>query len=149
MCNGRTAKEAAIYPFELCKAMITGFRNPMLVDGRLSRGSAGLNCIMRDDLEDEGPTDLQGVLVAENSYSLILKLQVENGEVFLEDLTGQRLDPALVKAARKLEMDFVKSKGLWLKMPTKECFEPTGEPPVYVGLTRTKETTSCPTSDPD
>ena len=37
---------------------------------------------MRDDLEDEGPTVLQGLLVAENSYGQILKLQVENEEVF-------------------------------------------------------------------
>ena len=47
----------------------------------------------------------------------------------MDDLTGQRLDSTLVKAARKLEMDYVKSKGLWLKKPTKECFERTGKPP--------------------
>ena len=33
----------------------------------------------------------QGVLVAENSFGQILMLQVEK-EVFVDDLTGQRLD---------------------------------------------------------
>ena len=104
----------------------------MLIDGSLARGSIGLDCIMRDDLEDEGRTDLLGVLVAENSYGLMFKLQVDNEEVLLDNLTGRRLDPALVKAARKLEMDYVKSEGLWLKQPTEECFERTGTSPVSV-----------------
>ena len=132
MCNGRTSKEAAIYPFELCKDILTGFRNHMLIDGRLSRGSVGLNCIVRDDLEDGSQANLQGVPVAENSYRQIRKLRGENEEVFMDDLTGQRLDPTLVKAARKLEMDYVKAKGLRLKRPTKECFERAGRPPVTV-----------------
>ena len=62
-----------MYLFELCKAILTEFRNQMLIDGRLSRRSVGPNCIMHDDLEDEGWADLQGFLVAENSYGQILK----------------------------------------------------------------------------
>ena len=46
----------------------------MLIDGRLSRGCVGLYCITRDDLEDESPANLQGVLVAENSFGQIVKL---------------------------------------------------------------------------
>ena len=63
------------------------------------------------------------VLVAQNINGQILQLQVENEEVFVDDLTGQRLDATLVKAVCKLEVDYVKAKGLWLKRPTKECFE--------------------------
>ena len=37
---------------------------------------------MRDDLEDESPTTLQGFLVEENSFGQILKLQVEKSEGF-------------------------------------------------------------------
>ena len=50
----------------------------------------------------------------------------------MDDLSCRRLDPTLVKAFRELEMGYVKSKGLWLKRPTRECFERTGKPPVSV-----------------
>ena len=50
----------------------------------------------------------------------------------MDDLTGQRLDATLVKAARKLEMDYMKAKGRWLKRQSKKCFERTGRPPVIV-----------------
>ena len=58
---------------------------------------------------------IQGVLIAESSYGRILKIQAENEDVAIDDLTGQRLDPTLVKAARRLEMDYVKTKGLFVE----------------------------------
>ena len=54
LCNGETAKAAAIYPFALCRAILTGFRNQMIADGCLARGSVGLNCVMLDDDCGEG-----------------------------------------------------------------------------------------------
>ena len=57
---------------------------------------------------------------------------MKNADVFIDDLTGQRLDATLVKAARKLEMDYVKAKGRWPKRPTKDWFERAGRPPVIV-----------------
>ena len=92
----------------------------MLIDGHFSQGTVGLNLIMCDDLEEDIPTTLQGVLVAENSYGQILKLRWENRKVFMDDPTSQRLDAKFVEVVRKLEMDYVKAKGLWLKRPTKE-----------------------------
>ena len=38
LCNGRTAKEAAMYLFDLCRAILRDFRNQMLIDGRMGRG---------------------------------------------------------------------------------------------------------------
>ena len=57
---------------------------------------------MGRDLEDEVPLNM---LEAGNSYGELLKLKVENEEVFLEDLTGQELDPTLVREARSKEME--------------------------------------------
>ena len=48
LCNGERAKAAAIYPFALCRAILTGFGKQMLADGRLKPGSVGLNCCMID-----------------------------------------------------------------------------------------------------
>ena len=55
LCNGETAKAAAIYPFALCRAILTGFRDQMIGDKRLAPGSVGLNCVMLDgpDVESE------------------------------------------------------------------------------------------------
>ena len=39
LCDGARAKAAAIYPFELRRAILTGFRNQMVEDGRLAAGS--------------------------------------------------------------------------------------------------------------
>ena len=36
-------------------------------------------------------------------------------EVYRDDLTGQPLNPALVKAARRNELDYFNSKGVWEK----------------------------------
>ena len=36
-------------------------------------------------------------------------------EVFKDDLNGQPLNPQLVKAARKKELDYFNSKGVWVK----------------------------------
>ena len=53
LCNGERAKAAAIYPFALCRAILTGFRNQMIADGRLKPGPVGLNCCMIDGGEPE------------------------------------------------------------------------------------------------
>ena len=49
--TGGLLRERQLIPSN-CKATLTGFRNLMLVDGRLCRGSVGFNGIMRDDIED-------------------------------------------------------------------------------------------------
>ena len=48
LCNGSRAKEAAVYPLAVCRAILTGFRDQMLADGRLAPGAVGLNCVMLD-----------------------------------------------------------------------------------------------------
>ena len=64
--------------------------------------SVGLHSLTGSDLEDEVPLN---VLEAGNSYGELLKLKEENEEVFLDDLTGQRLDLALIREARAKEME--------------------------------------------
>ena len=90
LCNGKTARLAAIYSFDLCRAILTA---QMECDGRMRPTSVGLHSVMGSDLGDEVPLNM---LEAGNSYGELLKLKVENEEVFLDDLTGQQLDPTLV-----------------------------------------------------
>ena len=120
---------AAIYPFDLCRAILTGFKAQIRCDGRMSPTSVGLQSLMGSDMEDEVPLTM---LEAGNSYDELLRFKVDNEEVFLDDLTGQQVDPALVREARAKEMEYVRSKGLWIKKPVEECWHKTGRPPVTV-----------------
>ena len=63
-------------------------------------------------LEDDG-----GLVQLGNSHGELLKLKIEGSQEFRDDLTGQLLDPELVREARAKEMEYVKSKGLWVKRP--------------------------------
>ena len=127
LCNGRRARDAAIYPFRLCRAILKGFRDQMVVDGRLQPGSVGLNSVFLDERDVDS-----SILSIGNRYGELLKVKVENEEIFLDDLTGHKLDPSLVRKAREMEMDYVRSKQLWIKRPVSECWQKTGRPPVTV-----------------
>ena len=136
LCNGARAKAAAIYPFELCRAILTGFRNQMVADGRLAAGSVGLNCVMIDGLE---VATRESHWFAGCGDSQILKFKIADEEKFVDDLTGQPLDPSLCRAARKKEMDYVREKGLWAKRAVKECWDKTRGPPVSVRWVETNK----------
>ena len=43
VCNGQRAKQAAIYHFKLCRAILVGFRNQMIRDGKCEVGMVGLH----------------------------------------------------------------------------------------------------------
>lgn len=136
LCNGQRAKDGAIYPFELCRAILTGFRNQMIADGRLKAGSVGLNCVMLDGGDARA---VEEHYVAGDHYGNVLKFTIQSDERFIDDLSGQPLDPVLCRAARKLEMDFVRDKGLWVKRSIRECWEKTGKPPVTVRWVETNK----------
>ena len=53
------------------------------------------------------------VQVLQIGYSdQVFELKIDNETIFRDDLTGQILDPTLVKAERKKELDFFESKGV-------------------------------------
>ena len=93
LCNGKTAILAAIYPFDLCRAIFTGLKAQMECGGGMSPTPVCLHHLMGSDLEDDMPLNM---LEARNSYGELLKLKVESEEFFFDDLIGHQLDPALV-----------------------------------------------------
>ena len=101
----------------------------MECEGRMSPTLDGLHSMMGSDMEDGV---LLNVLANGNSYGELLNLKAQNDEVFLDDLTGQHLDPALVREARAKEMEYVRSKSLWIKKQVKDCLDKTSRPPVTV-----------------
>ena len=107
----------------------------MIADDRLKPGSVGLNCVMHDGMEC---CSMSEVLAFGDASGELLKVKIANADVFKDDLTGQVLPAEPVRAARQKEMDYVKSKGLWVKKPIKDCWDRTGRPPVTVRWVDTK-----------
>ena len=92
-CRGKTARMAAVYHFKLCRAILVGFRNQLRVDGKYKDGFIG---ILEDSMEQE---EIETYRLKDPSGE-ILQVQIENGPIYRDDLTGQLLPPELVKAAR-------------------------------------------------
>ena len=59
-------------------------------------------------------------------------MQIENDQIFRDDLTGQLLDPSLVKAARAKDLEYFDGKEVWELRPINECRRLTGKPPLTV-----------------
>ena len=78
----------------------------MLSDGKCDIGILGMQHVIESDdivpLLHIGLTDVD-----------VLKIQASGEEVFNDDLTGQILNPDLVRAARKKELEYFDSKDVW------------------------------------
>ena len=53
-------------------------------------------------------------------------------EKFVDDLTGQPLNPDLCRIARQKEIDYFRSKGVWDMRRVQEAWSKTGRPPISV-----------------
>ena len=91
---------AAIYPFQLCAAILRGFNAQLKKDGIIQDGAVGLHCV-DDDRKQEAyqVTDkgryIGGCSVVTGCDDEIMA--ISSG--YVDDLTGTQLDTELVKAA--------------------------------------------------
>ena len=115
-CSGRHARDAAIYPRELCRAILKGIRNQLRQDGLMKNGCYGVQ--IQDD-EEEIEKNLRGPA---QGYSGAYK----------DDLTNQTLKDELVKAARATELAFFYSKKVWVKIPKNQVRARGGRRPISV-----------------
>ena len=66
-------------------------------------------------------------------------------ECAVDDQSGGVLDPGLVKAACRCEIDYFRSMGVYEKVPIKECWDVTGADPISVRCVDiNKSDTLCP-----
>ena len=123
VCSGKRAIMAAIYHFDLCRAILVGFRKQMVADGKCRDGFMGMMAEPWDDM----PILHVGMTSADVDKA------VQNGEeVFKDDMTGQVLSPELVHAARRKELDYFASKGVWTKRTVAEAVKVSGKGPITV-----------------
>ena len=62
----------------------------------------------------------------------VFNINVASNAEFKDDLTGQPLDPKLVREARQKELDYFNSKGVWRIAPISECRRIMGRNPITV-----------------
>lgn len=102
LLNGR-AKDAEKYLEDLCKEVIRGLREQMIMDGRLT--NTGIGCVFA---MGEGESEL----------------------MFYDDVTGEVLDFEMAARAREDEVDQFRKHGVYHKVPMQECYEKTGKAPI-------------------
>ena len=113
-CAGSICKDMAKYPRELCKAVFRGLTNQLRADGRIRQGCFGIQMV------DDDPEMHLMACGHGPGYSGRYK----------DALTGQTLRDDLVAKARKVELDFFESKGVWRKVLRRVSYEKTGRPPI-------------------
>ena len=96
------AKAAQVYPKELCEAILRGLKKQMKRDKHISSIEEMIGGPVPDDyVEWEDQVDK-----------------------FYDDTTGAELDPELIKAARKEELDWLHKERVYVRVPRSECEGP-------------------------
>ncbi len=114
--QGRVAQDAARYPPKLCRSIIKGMTDELRARGMVRDGEAGLHAVTDDN---EVAESLRG---AEQGYS----------GAYRDDLTGQLLKDELVHEARRKELEYFHTKGVWIKRPKGEAKMRTGRAAISV-----------------
>ncbi len=127
--SGAEARRSQEFPFQLCKAILKGFRKQLIDDGRLILGVTGLQRAEEDLSILQLERIIRRVFPAAGDAEL---LKVNDGEEYRDGLTGQLLDPKLVQAARRKELEYFVAKQVWVKVPRSEALRFQGKPPITV-----------------
>ncbi len=122
LCSGHVSRMAAVYPFELCRAILVGCRNQLQKDGIFVAELVGMHA----------PEEILDILELETNVEQIFNVRVQGKARYRDEITGQPLIPELVHQARKKELDYFNSKGVWTKKLKAEAYSRTGKPPVTV-----------------
>ena len=95
LCEGKHAKLAAIYPDELCKAILKGSIEQLQADDLLRKEEFGF-IESQNRFEEVHVVHEPSAKLARGKYK--------------DDLSGQLLVDSLVEAARKVELTYLKTK---------------------------------------
>ena len=134
--SGRLAREMAVYPFILCKAILNGVQQQLRADGLVQSGTHGMQALWEEDKEVITYRDFEtGTLLSVEEYGHMEKVfSTQQGpeRPCVDAVGGQPLDRALVKIARQKEMDYFREKGVWVKRPRGEAMAMMGKKPISV-----------------
>ena len=103
---GGRAKAAQVYPTQLCTSILKGLKRQLTCDGVLSRRHIGS---IEPEEETLDSTDLWGEFY---------------------DVSGNALESSKVREARLEEIQGLKDRGTYEKVPIEECHRVTGKGPI-------------------
>ena len=143
-CNGKVAKASQVYPLELCKAILTGFRDQLRADGQLMLGVVGLQWPEEEGArqftelcqlcpmpcaEESCPMPCSGELCHMPCSAMLCPMPRAGGQKVehRDAITGQPLRSDMVQAARREEMAYFASKQVWAKATRQEAFARQGK----------------------
>ena len=134
--EGKVARQAAVYPFKLCEAILTGMYKQLESDGHVHKDAWGIQAVFDEDREEAHYFDAitgETITIEEHpELEKIYKLSEFQNEIFLDSVSGQPLEEALVRLARAKEMDYFESKKVWEKRPRQEAYDRCGKAPISV-----------------
>jgi hypothetical protein len=135
--SGGRASSAAIYPPELCRAMLRG------IDAQMRREGLVMNRSLRDDV-DRGcavyslsrgkETEANQEVLPEEEH---MRVQDEEESIakhaplrYWDAITNEELPAALTAASRAEELAFMKEWNVWDVVPISECWQKTRKAPL-------------------
>ena len=123
LTSGQAAREAAAYPFRLCRAILVGMRNELARTNHLTHGVLGYQAPFDEDLREVAYRDASTGELWLASFTGALDRFFEDQNpatevnavttreaVHKDAVTGQPLRWPLVAAARKLELEYFEAK---------------------------------------
>ena len=142
LVDGR-AKDAARYPPAMCKAICRGIMKEKMqrrlqVRAVLEVGEGVHKRVVdTEEFHDDelvpgspvgtglGPTGDSGISSKDPVVYRLNKLSIKNGDVSSalawDDLTGMRLDAGKVKEARNKDIQYIRDKQVWVKIPRRSA----------------------------
>ena len=127
--SGRLARLSAVYPFEMCRSILVGCRNQLRADGRLLAGVIGIQHPEADMSDEALQRRCERLWLLEIEEECLM---AHDGTVYRDALTGQPLQPELVREARRKELEYFTAKGVWVKRSRDEAFKEQGKAPISV-----------------
>ena len=123
-CEGKVAKKAAIYPQELCRAVLRGLAKQLRADGMTVNGEVGM---MKPTVRE-----MVHMMQQEDAYVLITDDGKPPSGKYKDDMSGQVLLDSLVHEAMDKELGYFEDKEVWELRSAGECRQVTGRAPITV-----------------
>ena len=132
---GGRAAAAQVYPPALCKAVVVGIKKQIKEDSRWMEAQEDTKDVMLLEIDVSDDEDCPS-LCDDDSDDLEVNLNSEVSSCGSDDweaeddVHGGSLDPEGVKAARKVEMKYVKDRQIYDYSTVDECRRKTGSAPI-------------------
>ena len=113
--SGKIARAAAVYPFKLCRAILRGCSRQLQADGRLQPGQHGAEAAVEAPDDQRQQSEPVALAMADAKKRRAANETVGPSKFFEDSVTGQPLRDELVRAVRRLELDYFQKKHVWTK----------------------------------